>query len=70
MKTVVTRREAAAKFKLMALNTEDLQPFWLEIGNGTTFFYPEQASYGFHLRTSPEHHRAGLGSWRTIWNWK
>ncbi len=33
MKTVVARREAAAKFKLMALNNEDLQPLWLEIGN-------------------------------------
>jgi len=33
VKTVVTRREAAAKFKLMALNNEDLQPLWLEIGN-------------------------------------
>jgi len=33
VKTVVTCREAAAKFKLMALNNEDLQPLWLEIGN-------------------------------------
>ena len=33
VKTVVTRREAAARFKLMALNNEDLQPLWLEIGN-------------------------------------
>jgi len=33
VKTVVTRREAAAKLKLMALNNEDLQPLWLEIGN-------------------------------------
>jgi hypothetical protein len=33
VKTVVTRLEAAAKFKLMAFNNEDLQPLWLEIGN-------------------------------------
>ena len=33
VKTVITRREAAAKLKLMALNNEDLQPPWLEIGN-------------------------------------
>ncbi len=29
---VVTRREADAKFKLMVLGDEDLQPLWLETG--------------------------------------
>jgi len=33
MKTVVTRREAGTKFKLMAFDDGDLQPLWLEIGN-------------------------------------
>jgi len=33
VKTVVARREAAARFKLMALNNKDLPPLWLEIGN-------------------------------------
>jgi hypothetical protein len=31
VKTVATRREAAAKFKLMALNNEDSQPFGLKL---------------------------------------
>jgi hypothetical protein len=36
MKTVVTRREADAKFKLMALDDEDLQPLWLDIGESAS----------------------------------
>ena len=36
MKTVVTRREAGAKFKLMALDDENLQPLRLEIGESVS----------------------------------
>jgi len=36
MKTVVTRLEAGAKFKLMALDDEDLQPLWLELGESVS----------------------------------
>jgi len=36
MKTVVTRREAGAKFKLMAFDNGDLQPLWLEIGKSVS----------------------------------
>ena len=34
--TVVTRLEAGAKFKLMALDDEDLQPLWLELGESVS----------------------------------
>ncbi len=33
MKTVATCREAAAKFKLMAINNEDSQPFGLKLAS-------------------------------------
>ncbi len=36
MKAVVTRREVGAKFKLMALDDENLQPLWLEIGESVS----------------------------------
>jgi len=36
VKAVVTRREVGAKFKLMALDDENLQPLWLEIGESVS----------------------------------